>query len=67
MVYLHIAKAFSSVTHRFLYEKIGYFGLGKSQQMYQILPDHLSADSLLYADGVKRIVPVTAMTFSTAP
>ncbi len=28
------------------------------------LPDHLSADSLLYADDVKLIAPVAAMIFS---
>ncbi len=31
------------------------------------LPDHLSADSLLYADDFKLVDPVTAMTFPNAP
>ncbi len=31
------------------------------------LPDHLSADSLLYADDVKLIVPETAMILSKTP
>ncbi len=31
------------------------------------LPDHFSPDSLLYADDVKLIAPVTAMKFSKAP
>ncbi len=31
------------------------------------LPDHLSADSPLYADDVKFIAPKTAMIFSKTP